>query len=393
MDVVLHQGQESRLTVNYVSLQKIYLMKRLVLSILAIFPIVAMAQIPTGYYNTAAGLSGQPLRVALRNIVRPHTVLTYTPGLWNAFYTTDVKPSGKLWDMYSDIPGGTPAYEYVLGPTTSGGNQCGSVSPSAEGSCYNREHTWPQSKFASDTPMQHDLFLVIPSDYFVNGQRGNLPYGKVGTASQTFTNGSKIGNNVYPGAPSGSCYEPLDSFKGDLARNYLYIATCYWTAQDSVKFTTWEMATGLTFKPWAIQMLLEWHHNDPVSQKEINRNNAVYPLQANRNPFIDHPEYADCIWGTTCIGVGVTDVKSFAQSVVAYVNAANNTLMVNWDNLAGDDVTNLSVLNMNGQLVYGTSAFAANKAAAISTATWAKGIYVLRIQSLTGVESRKIVIQ
>jgi len=95
-------------------------MKRVLLSILAILPFVAMAQIPTGYYNSATGLSGQPLRVALRNIIRPHTTLTYTPGLWNAYYTTDVRPDGKLWDIYSDIPGGTPAYLYTLGPTTSG---------------------------------------------------------------------------------------------------------------------------------------------------------------------------------------------------------------------------------------------------------------------------------
>ena len=368
-------------------------MKRIILSILTILPIAVTAQIPTGYYNSAAGLSGQSLRVALRNIIRPHTTLTYTPGLWNAYYTTDVKPNGKLWDMYSDIPGGTPAYEFVLGPTTSGGNQCGSVSPSAEGSCYNREHTWPQSKFVSDTPMQNDLFIVYPTDYYVNNQRGDLPYGKVGTVSHTFTNGSKLGTNAYPGAPSGNCYEPLDSFKGDLARTYFYIATCYWTAQDSVKFTTWETAAGLAFKPWAIQMLLEWHHNDPVSQKEINRNNAVFPLQGNRNPFIDHPEYADCIWGTTCTGVGVNDVAGFTQSVVSYVNAANNTLVVNWDDLTDDELKNLSVLNMNGQMVYNAATTGMSRSAVISTANWAKGIYVLRIQSQNKADSRKIVIQ
>ncbi len=363
-------------------------MKRILISILAIFPIVAMAQIPAGYYNTATGLSGQPLRVALRNIIRPHTTLSYTPGLWNAYFTTDKKANGKLWDMYSDIPSGTPAYEYTLGPTSSGGNQCGSVSPTAEGSCYNREHTWPQSKFASDTPMQNDLFIVYPTDYFVNGQRGNLPYGKVGTATQTFTNGGKIGVNLLS---SGNCYEPIDEYKGDLARNYFYVATCYWTAQDSVKFTSWETANGLTFTPWAINMLLDWHHNDPVSQKEIDRNNAVYPLQNNRNPFIDHPEYADCIWGSCT--VGVNDIKSYMQSVVSYVNNTTNTLVVNWDNLSDDELTNLSVVNMNGQLVYNSSTSAFNKSAAIITANWAKGIYVLRIQSLNKVDSRKIVIQ
>ncbi|MBC7552818.1 MAG: endonuclease, partial [Taibaiella sp.] len=259
-------------------------MKRTILSLLAILPFFAIAQIPTGYYSSAAGLSGKPLRVALKNIIRPHTILTYTPGLWNAYYTTDVKPNGKLWDMYSDIPGGTPAYEYTIVS-----DQCGSTSPSAEGGCYNREHTWPQSKFSYDTAIKCDLQFVIPTDNYVNAQRDDFPYGEVGgTPAHIFTNNSKLGTNGYAGSPSSTCFEPVDSFKGDIARLLFYVATCYYGA-DSTKFTNWEMATGISFKPWAIAMLLEWHHNDPVSAKEINRNNKAYLRQNNRNPFIDYP--------------------------------------------------------------------------------------------------------
>ena len=368
-------------------------MKRILLSALLIIPLLASAQIPAGYYNTATGLTGQSLRVALRNIVRPHTMLSYTPGLWNAYATTDVKPNGKLWDVYSDIPGGTPAYEYVIGPTSSGGNQCGSTTPSAEGGCYNREHTWPQSKFASDTPMQNDLFIVYPTDNYVNTNRGDLPYGKVGTPSHTFTNGSKLGNNVYTGAPTGNCYEPLDSFKGDLARNYFYIATCYWGA-DSTSFISWEMATGLTFKPWAIQMLLEWHHNDPVSQKEINRNNAVYPLQNNRNPFIDHPEYADCIWGTCTTGIEDVDVNAGINNAFVYTEAANNVLGINWQNTGTDVVTGMAVVNMNGQVTYKADVNNINDHfVSLNTATWAKGFYVVKVLSRNNVVSKKVVIQ
>ena len=367
-------------------------MKRLLLSLFVVLPVAVFAQIPAGYYNSAVGLSGQPLRVALRNIVRPHTMLSYTPGLWNAYSTTDVRADGKLWDIYSDIPGGTPAYLYVIGTTSSGGNQCGSVSPTAEGSCYNREHTWPQSKFNSDTPMQNDLFIVYPTDYFVNNQRGDLPYGKVGTASQTFTNGSKIGNNVYAGAPTGNCYEPLDSFKGDLARNYFYVATCYWGA-DSASFVTWEIAYGLTFKPWAINMLLEWHHNDPVSQKELNRNNAVYALQHNRNPFIDHPEFADCIWGTSCTWVGIADANNPLKTVVAFNNPMNNIMLINWNNVANDEVTKVTILNMAGQQLYTNSDMPTTKTLAVNTATWARGIYVIKMQGHNSIESRKVVVE
>ena len=209
---------------------------------------------PPGYYSPAYGLNGQPLRVALMGIIRAHTALSYTPGLWNAYYTTDTNTDGKLWDVYSDIPGGTPAYEYTMGTS-----QCSGSSPSAEGGCYNREHTWPQSKFGSAAPMQTDLFIVYPTDYYVNSNRGDLPYGIVGTATKTFTNHSKIGNNIYTGAPSGNCYEPNDSFKGDLARNYFYVSTCY--RNDSTTFVSWEMASQVNLEPWAIQMLLEWNHN------------------------------------------------------------------------------------------------------------------------------------
>lgn len=362
-------------------------MRKLVLTLLVVLPTCVFGQIPTGYYNTAVGLNGQALRVALRNIVRPHTTLSYTPGLWNAYYTTDKKSNGKVWDMYSDIPSGTPAYEYTLGT-----DQCGSVSPSAEGSCYNREHTWPQSKFASDTPMQNDLFIVYPTDYYVNNLRGNLPYGKVGSTTHTFTNGSKIGTNAYPGAPSGNCYEPLDAYKGDLARNYFYVATCYWTAQDSVKFVDWEIANGLTFKPWAIAMLLEWHHSDPVSQKEIDRNNAAYLLQHNRNPFIDHPEYADCIWGTTCSGVGVEEVKGM-EGVLAFCNLANHTMFVNWSALSNDELTRVVVMNVAGQVIYNAETMPASKTLEINTATWAHGIYVLKVQGHYGIESRKLIVE
>ncbi len=364
-------------------------MKRYIISIFLLLPFLSFAQIPAGYYTSATGLNGQSLRVALRNIIRPHTVLSYTPGLWNAYATTDVKPNGKLWDIYSDVPGGTPLYEYVIGASSSGGNQCGSVSPSAEGSCYNREHTWPQSKFASDTPMQSDLFIVYPTDYYVNGQRGDLPYGIAGTVSHTFSNGSKIGTNNFPGAPTGNCYEPVDAYKGDLARTYFYVATCYWGA-DSVNFTSWETATGLTFNPWAIQMLLQWHHNDPVSQKEMDRNNAAYSLQHNRNPFIDHPEYADCIWGGC--SDGVTDVRNDLKGVFVAALQGSNILNVNWSNVSNDVVTGVSVLNMSGQLVFHSGTTNTSELT-VSTGDWAKGVYVVRIQSLRTVVSQKVVLQ
>ncbi len=352
-------------------------MKRFFYAMLFMLPGVAIAQ-PPGYYSTANSLNGQSLRAALRNIIRPHTVLTYTPGLWNAYNTTDKKPSGKLWDVYSDIPSGTPAYEYTMVT-----DQCSGSSPSAEHGCYNREHTWPQSKFASDTPMQTDLFIVYPTDYFVNFKRGDLPYGKVGTATQTFTNGSKIGNNAYPGAPSGNCFEPIDSFKGDLARTYFYISTCY--RNDSGRFSTWEIATLVSLKSWSAQMLLEWHHLDPVSKKEIDRNNAVYALQNNRNPFIDHPEYADCIWGTATCGATGIDIESMKADVSIFPNPASSIVTVLLPN--ANEQALVSVYNITGQLVAthyvtGTSNF--------SVAQLAQGSYFVSITTPTYCTTKRL---
>ncbi len=314
----------------------------LFLFLLVYIPVTLWAQVPAGYYNGALGLNGQPLRIALYNIIKGHTVLTYTPGLWNAYYTTDKKPNGKLWDIYSDIPGGTPAYEYTLGT-----NQCSGSSANHENSCYNREHTWPQSKFGSATPMQTDLFIVYPTDYYVNNQRGDFPYGIVGaTVLKTFTNGTKLGTNVYAGAPTTTCFEPIDSFKGDIARNYFYVSTRYWA--DSSTFINWEMATNVNLNSWAVQMLLEWHNNDPVSQKEIDRNDSVYALQHNRNPFIDYPQFADCIWGTgDCSNLWTANIAQLNTSILLYPNPATDELTIK----TSDVYTSCTITNSIGQVL------------------------------------------
>jgi endonuclease I len=352
-------------------------MKKTICAIALLSTFSAYAQ-PAGYYDAALGLNGQSLRAALSSIIRPHTELSYTPGLWNAYNTTDKKPSGKVWDMYSDRPGGTPAYEYTLGA-----DQCGSVTPSTENSCYNREHTWPQSKFSSEPPMQTDLFIVYPSDYFVNFSRGDRPYGKVGSATQTFTNGGKIGNNVYPGAPSASCYEPIDSFKGDLARAYFYVSTCY--RNDSMKFITWEIATLVSLKSWSAQMLLEWHHLDPVSKKEIDRNNAVYALQGNRNPFIDRPQFADCIWGTSdCSATYVTGTDKEA-AIDIYPNPVSGNLTVTTADKTMEQ--NIIISDITGRIVYNSSFY---KSTSVSTIDFISGLYFVNIKSVNTNTTYKI---
>ena len=236
------------------------------------------AQIPNGYYNNANGKTGDELKVALHNIIKGHHVVSYS-GLLNAFAYTDCKPNGKIWDIYSN-------YEYS--PST---GLCGDYEH--EGDCWNREHTWPQSWFNESSTPRSDLFHVYPTDGYVNGQRSNYPYGEVNHPTYTSGNGSKLGPCVTSGY-TGKVFEPVDEYKGDIARTYFYMSVRYY-GEDS----DWG-SSGMTNKSeimdWAMTMLLRWSDEDPVSQKEIDRNNAVYGYQNNRNPFIDHPEYARMIW-------------------------------------------------------------------------------------------------
>ena len=263
------------------------------------------AQIPNGYYSNANGKSGDELKVALHDIIKGHTSISYSQ-IWNAFWSTDNKGNGVVWDMYSDIPNDTPPYTFSMGQ-----NQCGEYSQ--EGDCYNREHSWPQSWFSGNdqaTPSR-DLHHVFPTDGFVNSQRSNYPYGEVNTASWTSQNGSKLGTCKSSLGYNGTVFEPIDEYKGDFARALMYMSVRYYDEDES--WSTSEMTEKSVIKPWAITMLMDWSDNDPVSQKEINRNNVIYnDYQNNRNPFIDHPEYARMIWD-----------PNWHESVGGYVKVTN----------------------------------------------------------------------
>ena len=267
------------------------------------FSTTIFAQAPSGYYAAAEDKSGEALRTALYNIIKTHTSVSYGE-LWQSFQTTDVRPdNGKVWDMYSDQPGGTPAYYFTFVS-----DQCGNYS--GEGDCYNREHSVPKSWFGgSVAPMYTDLFHLIPTDGYVNSKRGNLPIGKVTNATWTSTNGSKVGTSNISGY-SGQVFEPIDSFKGDFARIYFYMATCY--KDKNLGVETLSNFSGGDLKPWAKTLLLQWAAIDPVSQKEIARNNAVWQIQHNRNPFVDYPELAEKVFGN--------DASPFITSVSDFSN-------------------------------------------------------------------------
>jgi endonuclease I len=346
-----------------------------IITILFAIPSFVFAQIPTGYYNAAQGLSGDALKVALHNIIDNHTVISYN-NLHDAYFDTDKMSTGKVWDIYSDVPGGTAAYYYSF----NSGDQCGSYA--VEGDCYNREHTWPQSWFSSSNGPQSDLFHVMPTDGKVNGERGNYPYGDVEVANYTSTNGSKLGFSVSLGF-SGAVFEPIDEYKGDLARNYFYMSTRYYT--EDAAWSTSAATNKSTILPWQLNVLLTWHHNDPVSTKEINRNNVIYyDYQNNRNPFIDHPEWADSIWAETVeafiSSVGTEELNN--QEITVYPNPFEEELFVTLVEYVKLD--NIQFFDNQGKIV-DIEMNIENSKLSLNTSKIEKGIYFLRLKDMNQV--------
>ena len=256
----------------------------LLLLMVAFMGLQATAAVPSGYYDNAKNKSDQALMSALHQIIRGHTKRSYQQ-LWTDFKTTDCN-GNIIIDRYS-----TTQFTYST-------DQCGSYN--GVGDCYNREHSIPNSWWggsASDTAYT-DLHHMFPVDGWVNNERGNFPFGDCNNGTPKGT--GKLGNCTFSGY-SGTVFEVADEYKGDFARVYFYFATRYMTrinnftnGTGSVVFTS-SSYLGLT--TWAINQLLEWHRNDPVSTLETARNNAVHGIQRNRNPFVDNPELVEYIWG------------------------------------------------------------------------------------------------
>ena len=245
----------------------------------------AYSSAPAGFYASCEGKKGQSLLTSLWRVIQNPDVPSYS-GLWDVYKTSDVYPDGTLWDMYS---------------TKHWPQNSSHSANSYVGAGINREHSMPKSWFNQASPMYSDAYHLYPTDAKVNGQRSNYPYGECagGTNLGTY-NGvtalGRLGTSTFPGY-SGKVFEPDDQYKGDFARTYFYMATCY---NDRISTWTSDMLGGNSFPvftSWALDVLLKWHRQDPVSEKERNRNDAVQRYQNNRNPFIDYPELVEHIWG------------------------------------------------------------------------------------------------
>jgi endonuclease I len=269
-----------------------------------------LSGIPPGYYAAVNTQTCAPLKTVLFNIIKPTApdpAPTYD-GICTMYPTTDLKVSdfssnNVIWDMYSDNPTGPDPYEFEYQVDVDGCGGSGANNPpipgTTEGRLYNREHSFPKSWFGGIVePMHSDALHIFPTDKQVNALRGNLPYGKVTTPTTTTLNGGKIGPNSTSGF-SGQVFEPINAYKGDFARAHFYMITAYEDKVAAWQPNKTEIFNGnsyTAFDDWYLLLMYQWHIADPVSAKEINRNNAVYLIQGNRNPYIDHPEYVNAVF-------------------------------------------------------------------------------------------------
>lgn len=244
--------------------------------------VTAMAQ--SEYYTDIDGTKGgAALKTALYNLVKDHKQISYGSGTnntWGAFYTTDaVIENGqrRVLDMYSN----EKRYFGSKGSAVSGMNIEHSVAKSWWGGGKNNAYC--------------DLHHLNPSDQNANSRKSNYPLGEL--TSVSWDNGVTFVGKANIDGSSQNAYEPCDEYKGDFARVFMYMFTCYQDLTWEYTWMNYEKSTYPTLKPWAVKLLLKWHKQDPVSEKEVNRNNAVYAVQGNRNPYVDYPQLADYVWG------------------------------------------------------------------------------------------------
>lgn len=253
----------------------------------------SFAQIPFGYYDSATG-SGYTLKTRLKSIITSGHIDQAYSLLYTGYQTSDndtfYENDGTVLDIYSENPFGADSYNFAHDTNggTAPGDACGETAPTAENDCYNREHLFPQGFFNGATPMKTDIHHVVPTDGWVNCKRSNFPFGEVSSPAWTSANGSKLGANTYPGY-AGTVFEPIDEFKGDIARMLLYFAVRY---EDEVTSVSWDPHTDANnplngtndqvYETWYINLLYSWHLNDPVSTRETVRNTALISIKEMR---------------------------------------------------------------------------------------------------------------
>ena len=297
------------------------------------------AAIPSGYYDSAEGKKSGELKTAMHEIIRPHTRISYgAGGTWVVFRNSDVRSDGSIWDMYSDVVRYFPA---------SGSHSEMHIEHSVPKSWWGESGSG-NSSFVNEASF--DLHHLVPSDASANTSKSNFVLGVVETPS--FDNGvSKVGKAMVDGV-SRSVFEPHDDYKGDFARMYMYVFTCYqdytWTSNGVYMLNNEQFPT---LNEYSKNLLMQWHRQDPVSEKERNRNEAVYNAQKNRNPFIDFPHLAEYLWGEKVGSAFSTEAVDNTLSIPTNINAidvTSNQITWSWDKVSDADGYEVNCYSMQG---------------------------------------------
>jgi len=316
-----------------------------------LFALLFVAQIgfaevlPDGFYNKINGLQDGQLKDTLKSLIRDHTAISYGSGTgktWEVFFYSDRNEEGYIMDMYCDD------WKKVTSP--------GQVAAGC-----NIEHSFAKSWWGgSENDAYKDCYHLNPSNSTANSARSNYPLGV--PVKEIKTAGSLRVGKIHHDSLNVDfwVFEPKDEYKGDFARAYFYMATCYghWSngTIDPVlsKYNGWRINNKdvgskfamqndnyLEFQPWEQEVLIQWHRQDPVSVKEIRRMDAVSDFQHNRNPFIDYPYLAEYIWGEKA-GQTVEMIHLVSSSDEAFIPGTSN----GWTDIA-DDIENTEIPTQN----------------------------------------------
>lgn len=324
----------------------------------------ALAQDVNEYYSRAIGLRGVALQDTLHEIIKGHERQTYED-LRYIYVLLDTLPNGEIWDIYTDSCHWRATEDHSLPLGAGAAYEC---------DCMQREHSfcnaWMGGTGSYANSIQNesffsDIFQIYPTDGYVNQIRNDNPYGMVSSDEiiRTFSNGAKLGLNAYPGGPEVTAYEPVDAYKGDIARSFFYMAVRY-KYEDATFMEEGPMTFRSQLKDWALGMLLAWHNLDPVSEKERDRNESVFRnWQGNRNPFIDFPEIANLIWGEgsevftmtpdtlvrpRVVRCEVVDATSVSISFDSVMSVASTSQYI----IPGNTVTSVESDTIDGQLLH-----------------------------------------
>jgi endonuclease I len=322
-------------------------MRSILLIFLLVFNTLAFSQIPDGYYDDAEGLSGDELKAALHDIIDNHVEYSYNDLRDFILKNTDEDPdnSNNVILLYT----GRSQAKSTFG---GGAND------------WNREHVWAKSHggFGNNPPCGTDAHHIRPTDASVNSERGNLDFDEGGTPL-TEAPGCK---------KDGDSFEPRDEVKGDVARMIFYMAVRY---EGSNGEPDLEVVDYVNTSPdpemGKLQKLLDWNMTDPPDDFEKNRNELIYSYQENRNPFIDHPEYVDLIWG---------DPNSREENLFDNISVYPNpfTSVVNLE-LPVKKTLSYNILSFDGKTVVSGKLDSQNTS--INLTSLNKGLYLLYLQT------------